>query len=127
MQRDYPQLKQAGGEVLVVTMGTPQQAARFRAKLKTELTLLADAQRKAYQAYGLRQGTWQQVIGPKVWFALIKGMVRGGAGKPVGDIWQMPGAFVIDRQGIVRYAHYPSHQAERPSSKELLAVLESLV
>lgn len=107
-------------------MGTPEQAAEFRAKLKTELTLLADAGREAYRAYGLRRGTWREVIGPKVWPRLLKAAIRGGAGKPVGDVWQMPGAFVIDTRGIIRYAHYPGDQAERPSNDELLAVLESL-
>ena len=126
MQRDYLRLKQAGAEILAMTMGTPQQAAQFRTRLKTDLTLLADPRRAAYQAYGLRQGTWQQVVGPRVWFSLLRAVFRGGVGRPVGDVWQMPGTLVIDRQGIVRYAHYPGNQAERPSGEELLAVLESL-
>ena len=119
-------MKQAGGELLLVTMGTPQQAAEFRTKVKSELTLLADAPREVFRAYGLERGSVRQVLGPKVWFPLLRGMVRGGAGKPIGDIWQMPGAFVIDCRGIIRYTHYPNNQAERPSHEEIIAVLESL-
>ena len=128
VQRNYPQIKQAGGQLLLVTMGTPQQAAKFRAKFDfdSELTLLADASREAFGAYGLERGSVRQVMGPKVWLPLLRGMVRGGAGKPVGDIWQMPGEFVIDRQGIIRYAHYPTHQAEHPSPQQIIAALQSL-
>jgi len=119
-------MKQAGGELLLVTMGTPEQAAEFRAGIKSELTFAADPQREVFRAYGLQQGTAKQVIGPKVWASLFKGLVRAGAGKPIGDIWQMPGAFVIDRGGVIRYAHYPSNQAEHPSHDEIVSVLQSL-
>ncbi|MBN2476828.1 MAG: redoxin domain-containing protein [Pirellulales bacterium] len=126
VHREYPRLKQAGGELLLVTMGTPQQAAMFRDKFQFEATFLADAQRQAYRAFGLERGTMGQVLGPRVWLGLLKGMARGGVGKPIGDVRQMPGAFVVDRQGIVRYTHYPSHQAEAPSYQEIVALLESL-
>ena len=126
VQREYPRLERAGGGLLLVTMGTPQQAAAFRAKLKCEVTLLADDRREAYRAYALQRGSARQVLGPKVWLPLLKGMVRAGTGRPVGDIWQMPGTFVIDCRGIIRYAHYPDNQAQRPSQEEIIAVLESL-
>ena len=126
VQESYSRLKEAGGEVLVVTMGTPELTAVFRTKLDLQFVLLADARREAYQAYGLERGAPSQVIGPRTWLPLLKATFRAGAGKPVGDVRQMPGAFVIDRQGIVRYAYYPRRQTDRPSSDELVTVLNSL-
>ena len=126
MRDDYPRFQEAGGEVLAVTMGTPEQAAEFRAKLDAPFPLLADAGREVYQAYGLKRGSVNQVMGPKTWLRLTKATLRAGLGKPVGDVWQMPGAFVIDRQGIIRYAHYPTDQSERPSNEDLLQTLESI-
>ena len=123
---DYPRFQRAGGEVLAVTMGTPEQAAAFRAKLDAPFPMLADAGREAYRAFGLKRGSVNQVLGPKTWLPLTKATFRAGVGKPVGDVWQMPGTFVVDRQGIIRYAHYPANQSQRPSNEELLKTLESL-
>ena len=107
-------------------MGSPQQAAELRKKLNASLTFLADAEQEAYRAYGLPRGTVSQVFGPRVLLPLLRGVIRGGVGKPIGDVWQMPGAFVIDRQGIIRYTYYPSIQTRRPTNDELTAALESI-
>ena len=126
MREDYPRIEQAGGELFVVTMGTVRQTAAFRQRLKARFVFLADPQQKVYAAYGLDRGTLLQIAGPKVWLPAIRAIARGGAGKAVGDIWQMPGAFVIDREGRVRYAHYPTNQADRPNHNEIVRTLESL-
>ena len=126
VQKDSTRLEEAGGRIAFVTMGTPREAGRFRETTGTELILLSDARQEAYAAYGLSRGSVWQVMGPKVWPSLIRGTVRAGAGKPVGDIWQMPGTFVIDRQGVVRFTHIPADQSQRPNNEELIAVLQSL-
>jgi peroxiredoxin len=126
VQNDCPRFQRAGGVLLVVSMGTPEQTAEFRAALGTELTFLADARREAYRAYGLKRGRWWQVLGPGTWLPGIRAFAKAGGGSAVGDVWQMPGAFVIDRRGIVRYAHYPRLQTDHPSHDEIVAVLESL-
>ena len=48
------------------------------------------------------------------------------AGASVGDVRQLPGTFVIDRAGLVRFAHRPANQADRPSHDQIVAVLKSL-
>jgi peroxiredoxin len=126
VRKDYPRITRAGGELLVVTMGDVRQTAAFRDKLEAGVVFLADPQRKAYAAYGLDRGTLWQVAGPRVWLPSIRALARGGAGKAVGDIWQMPGAFVVDRQGRIRYAHYPANQADRPDHDRIVRTLESL-
>ena len=123
---DYPRFQRAGGEVLAVTMGTPEQAAAFRAKLDAPFPMLADAGREAYRAFGLKRGSVNQVLGPKTWLPLTKATFRAGVGKPVGDVWQMPGTFVVDRQGIVRLAHYPTLQTDRLPNDELFDLLRSI-
>lgn len=119
-------LEGAGGEVVAVTMGSEEQTAEYRRSMKAAFRFLADPDRAAYRAYGLERGTAWQVYGPGVWLAGAKALLRGGTGKPAGDVRQLPGTFVIDRQGTVRFAHYPRNQAEKPSLEEIAAVLESL-
>ncbi len=126
MRKDQQRFEQAGGRVGVVTMGTPEQAAAFRQRRELTFPCLADPDREAYRAFGLGRGTLGQIAGPAVWGAGIKALARGGIGVPVGDTMQMPGAFIIDREGVVRWVHYPANQAERPSHEAMLEVLRSL-
>ena len=126
VRNDYPQFQQAGGEVAVVAMAEPQQAAGFRSKYELPFRLLADPQRQAYRAYGLQRGSAWKVAGPAVWAAGLKAVVRHGVGMPVGDPLQLAGTFVIDRDGIIRYAHHSANSADRPPNSELIAALEAL-
>ena len=126
VRRDYDSLGDAGGELVVITMGDIEQTDQFRRSFDAPFTFLADTEQTAYRAYGLARGTLGQIAGPSVWLPAIKALARGGAGKPVGDIRQMPGSFVIDRQGIIRYTHYPTHQADRPRPDDIIRVLEGL-
>lgn len=120
VRRDLPLFEQAGGSVAVVTMGSPAQANAFRQRLSLPFPVLADPDRRAYQAFRLDLGGVAQIAGPRTWLPGIKALFRGGAGKPVGDVRQMPGAFVIDTAGIVRYAHYARHSADYPEHKKMI-------
>ena len=126
MRKDYERLRDAGGELVALTMGNVEQTDRFRRSFDAPFTLLADTEQTAYRAYGLARGTLGQIAGLSVWLPAIKALARGGAGKPVGDVRQMPGSFVIDRQGIIRHAHYPIHQADRPRPDDIVRVLQGL-
>jgi len=126
VRRDEPRFQAAGGQVLLVTMGTAEEADRFRRELEAPCDLLADAQQVAYRAYRLPRGTLWQVAGPAVWGPAVKALFRGGSGKAVGDIWQMPGAFVVDRQGKIRFAHYPANQADRVSHEAMIETLKEI-
>jgi peroxiredoxin len=119
----YPRFQQAGGEVVMVGMGTPQETAAFRDQLRLPFPCLADADQTAYQAYGLERGRVSQIAGPAVWLSGLKALVRGGAGKPKGDVRQMPGSFVIDRDGRIQYVHRPRNSADHPPNDKLIAAL----
>lgn len=126
MLEDLPRFRAAGAGVALVTLGTPQQAGEFFPAPDLEMTVLADPQQAAYRAFGLERATLWQLAGPKVWLPSIKAIVRGHVGKPVGDVRRLPGTFVIDPQGVVRYAHRPADQADRPDHEHVLSVLRSL-
>ena len=123
VRRDYPRFVEAGGGIAIVTMGSPEQASGFRQRLALPFPVLADPDRQAYRAFHLGRGGVLQIAGPRVWLPGIKALFRGGAGKPIGDVRQMPGAFVIDRQGLVRFSHYARHSADYPSHEEMIAAV----
>ena len=124
VRRDYASFRAAGGDVALITMGTPQQANTFRQRLRLPFPVLADPDRAAYRAFGLDSGSLWQIAGPRVWLKGVKALFRGGASQPVGDVRQMPGAFVIDREGVIRFAHYARHSADYPQHAAMLAAVE---
>ncbi len=119
MRDEYPRFQQAGGEVVVVAMAEPEQAAAFRSSYELPFRLLADPQRQAYRTFGLQRGSAWKVAGPVNWAAGLKSFVRHGAGMPVGDPLQLAGTFVIDRKGIIRYVHHAASSSDRPPNANL--------
>ena len=126
VRNEYPRFLQAGGQVAVVAMAEPQQAAEFRSRYELPFSLLSDPEREAYRAFGLQRGSIWNVAGPVVWAAGLKAFVQHGAGRPIGDPYQLSGTFVIDRHGIIRYTHHAANSADRPPNAELIAALEGL-
>ena len=51
------EIEKAGLAIGVILQGTPEASALFAGKFAPGLTVLADPDRKAYQAYGLERGT----------------------------------------------------------------------
>lgn len=121
---DYARFVDAGGDVAVVTMGSPEQTAAFRERNQLPFVCLADPDRKAYTAFHVPRGTTAQVLGPGVWGGGLKAVLRAGVGKPIGDVMQLHASFVVDTEGIVRYAHLPKNSADRPTNDELITALE---
>lgn len=126
VRSDYSKFQEAGGEVLVVTMGSVPQAAAFRRRLDLPFRCLADPEKKAHMAYELGRGTLNQITGPAIWAAGAKAALKHGVGIPVGDTRQLQGAFVIDRSGHIRYRHDPINSADNPTNEELLAALTAI-
>ena len=88
------------------------------------VTCLGDPEREAYHAVGLERGPAREYAGPQ----LAKGFLRAarhGAlpGRPVGDVAQRPGTFVVSREGRVLYAHYHKDSADNPRVEDLLAAV----
>jgi len=63
----------------------------------------ADPGRVLYRALGLGRGRFGQLFGPRVWIRGLAATLRGHVvGRPEGDGFQMPGAFVIHEGRVVR-------------------------
>ena len=125
VRNDYQRFRDAGGDVAVVTMGTVEQAAAFRNRNRLPFACLSDPKRIAYEAFGVPRGSIMQVAGPAVWAGGLKAMLRAGVGKPVGDVLQLQGSFVVDTKGVVRYIHLPKHSADQPTNDELIGELRN--
>ncbi len=91
--------------------------------------LLLDPHGQAFHAFGLVAGSLRQLFAPSVGVSFLARQLdpetrqRGLQG---GSFRQMPGTFVIDGAGIVRFAHRSRTIAEGPSNETLLKVIREL-
>lgn len=53
-------------------------------------------------------------------------MAKGhGLGLHQGDVRQLPGVFIIDSEGRIRFSHHAKEPADNPQPEVLLAALRS--
>ncbi|HOM17421.1 MAG TPA: peroxiredoxin-like family protein [Thermoguttaceae bacterium] len=123
IQQDAPRFQAAGARVAAITLGPAEAAAKLFTPSEASVLILVDAEQQAYQAYGLGRGGFWQLAGPPVWSTALKAILRGRVGRPSGDVRQLAGAFLVDRQGVIRYAHRASHSADFPDHEAILAEL----
>lgn len=128
LQEEDTRFREEGVRVVVIGMGTPAQCARFRSRQRLDFPVLSDPERAAYRAYGLSVGTPEQVMGrPEVMGGLrlaLRGLLPG---RPVGHPQQLGGDFLIDRDGVLRYARRSRRAADIPDPAALLAAAHDLL
>lgn len=115
-------IERQGARLVLVHMGSKEQGTRFFARYGLgELPRISDPDRALYRAFGLPRGSFADVIGPKVWWRGFQAGILGrhGAGRMVGDGFQMPGVFLLFHGEIVRsYRHQSS--GDRPDYLSLV-------
>jgi peroxiredoxin len=128
LRDDRERFEAAGANVVLIGLGSPDQAERFCVRWRLPFTCATSPDRSAHRAYGLRRGTTNQLVGPAVWLPWLRNQVtgkhQGRFGQ--GDVAQLPGTFVVDTGGIVRYAHVGRRSSDNPPNDELLAALKTL-
>lgn len=129
LEQHRDQLTAAGFQLLALGLGEPKHAERYCGKLAPHLTCFADTSNDGYYAWGLRQGTMSELAanGFNVLKASAKAMLKGHTqGSATGDAHMLPGTFIIDRGGIIRYAYYSKYAGDDPTIDELLKQGEAL-
>jgi peroxiredoxin len=110
-----------------VTQGDPQQAQALCDRFHAPFPCLADPQREGYKTFGLKRGNVWEVMGPA---PMARGLEAARKGhfveRAIGDVMQLPGTFIIDTTGTVRFAKYARHAADHPRTTDLIAALQSI-
>ena len=125
MRDHIQQYRDAGAEVVAVTMSPAAELAPFREEFQLPFRLLSDIERAAYRAYGLQRGGLLAVAGPSVWRRGWNSLFSLGAGRIVGDPYQMSGSFVIGADGRIRLVHYSKSSADWGETADQIAAVKS--
>lgn len=106
--------------VALITMGKPPEAAAFCRAQRLPYTCLSDPARRSYRAFGLRRGTTADVMGPAPMLAGLRAASKGHfVGRPVDDVYQLGGIFLVNTDGRLGYARYSRHAGDQPAAGEL--------
>jgi len=107
-------------QVLYVYQGSVEDGEWFFGRFSPESTAIADTPKKLYEAFGLQPGKKGQMFGPMVWPCAIRAVTKGNlGGKPVGDVWMMPGMFLIQPDGAITWQHRFAHIGDHPDLRSI--------
>ena len=108
-------------------LGIPEQAEAFRREFDLSFPIVCDPDRRLYEAYGLKQmGLWG-FASPSLLVKGVQALSQGHSmGIPTGDIYQLPGVFIIDTTGRIRFSHFARDPADHPSADTILSALSTM-
>lgn len=132
LKDEHARYTDAGASVVVIGQGEPARSAEYRERAGLPCPVLCDPDRIAYRAFGLLEGTAAQVL-----FDAPDEFLRGDASAgeslaasrhgtdraAVDSPWQLPGEFVIGRDGIVQLAYRYQYCEDWPDPRVLTAAI----
>ena len=124
-------LQDAGANVVFVTQAEPERAAEVATRRGYPLPLWCDPERRAYEAYGLLEGTPAQILHDFPWTPGDEATAdttfldprRGTERAVVDSPWQLPGEFVVSRAGRIVLAHRYNYCEDFPARGVLLGAI----
>lgn len=112
---------EAGLDIALVGMGTPEEAEAFKQRFTVPFPVIADPSRKLYQAFALPRMSPLGFLSPTIALRGLAAMAEGHTmGLPQGDVRQLPGVFIIDASGRVVSGHYAKDPADHPEADAVL-------
>jgi peroxiredoxin len=119
---------QADFNVVLVGLGKAAQAENFRDEFSLSFPIICDPQKELYSIYDLKGGSLGDVVSPSVLLKGLRTMSLGyRPGIPHGDVMQLPGVFLIDRDGNIRYSYFSKDASDHPSVETLIALKKLFV
>jgi alkyl hydroperoxide reductase subunit AhpC len=114
----------AGARVVLVGLGTPEETAAFKTRFDVPFPMISDPEKRLFAAFGLKQMSPAGILSPGMALKGVAAMLKGhGMGLPKGDVRQLPGVFIIDAGGRIRFSHYARGPADHPSPQVILDAL----
>jgi peroxiredoxin len=123
----YPQIREAGAEVIAVSFSAPKFVAHFVQKYPLPFPAVSDPEGEAYRAFALGKTGWLDFLRPAVICGYLRLMFRGwlpGKMRRDDDLLQLGGDFVLDGERRVIYAYRSADATDRPGVEELVAAVK---
>jgi thioredoxin-dependent peroxiredoxin len=117
IKQEIDLVSKKGGYVFVVLQSAPETLASLTQKEDWPFTIISDPEGKIFQLYGVDAGGIIKYLHPAGLIAAIKAISRGFRhGKFEGKETQLPAAFAMTGDKLIKYAHYGEYISDMPSS-----------
>jgi hypothetical protein len=109
---DYP-------PILFFYMGTRVEGEAFFRQRWPSARAVPDAEKRFYDAFGMRHGNLIEVYGPEVWFCVVRAASKGiTPAVPKQDQWMLPGMFLVNGDRIL-WQHEYRHAGDHPNFRAI--------
>jgi peroxiredoxin len=125
----YADFERRGASVAAVTFADSQGAAQLQRRQQLPFPVLADPSRQVYRAFGMLEGSLASGAGPDVLLRQLAQALRGNMPyiNPFeGKITQLGGTVIVDRGGVVRFAHIANPIYNYTPIERYLAIIDGL-
>ena len=133
---EYKDFVMAGANLVVIGQGEPERAAAYAKKNNIPCPVLCDPTYKVYEAYDLLEGKSSQVLFDGT-DELLKCDLEAGRQEveerhgtdraAVDNPWQLPGEFVVDKNGMIRLAYRYQYCEDWPNPLVLIAGIKEAI
>jgi peroxiredoxin len=124
----YQQFNERGVSIVTVGLGTPEDAEGFASWLKLPYPVLGHPDPEIHAEWGLGKASAVSMVNPGLVTSGFRALKTGSIqGKPTGDPKQLPGMFLVDRTGIVRWARPGQHPGDNPPVEDVLAAIDGVI
>jgi hypothetical protein len=107
--------------VVAVGLGQPKHARRFGDRLAPSVECVTREEPALHAGYGIERGNVLRLMSPDAIRAGARAAARGHQqGQATGDQQRLPGTFIVDGDGVVRYAHYGRYAGDQPDLEALV-------
>ena len=111
-----------GIHLVAISVDKPSEESKTQAKDGVPFPMLSDSKLVAHKAFKVVHATSEDEQKKMTGFGVDLGAYSGESHKS----FAIPSVFLVDRTGVVRFAHVDSDYKTRPSVKQLLAVADKL-
>jgi hypothetical protein len=124
VHRELPRIREAGATLAFVGNGDRRFARAFRADFGIEAPVYVDAERRTYEAVGMKRGVGAAVGSLSTLKNAARALKGGFRQGPVqGDAWQLGGVLVVRPGGVVTYRYLSDAAGDHPPMEDVLAAL----
>ncbi len=113
-------------QVIAISMGEPKHAQRYCGRFAPHIDCLVDNSTRAYDAYGLSRGGTKEFLTLNNALRFSELAAQGiFIGETIGDPLMMPGFFIVDQNGVVRYTYYAKEASDHPEMADVIRAAQS--
>ena len=125
MRGEKEGIEKAGGQLVFIGNGSPQQARHFREEYVPGFAVYTDPSLQTYDAVGAQRGLWA-TFRPEMWGQSIRTFRKGIRQSGLqGHALQQGAVLVVLPGGEIPYRHINRYPGDHPNPAEPVAALGS--